>query len=403
MTVTLDEIRAAAKRIAPHVQRSPMPKSDALSTELGFDLYVKLENLQRTGSFKERGAANKLIGLSDDERRRGVVCSSAGNHAQGVAYHAQRLGIRAVIVMPETSPIVKVKATLSFGAEVVLHGMTYDDAYAKARELEADHALVFVHAFDDPAIIAGQGTIGLEILEDLPDVDALVFAIGGGGLIAGVGAAVKALKPHVRIIGVEMTSIAAMKAALAEGKPVTLPAAQTIADGIAVRTVGTESFAHVQKYVDEIVTVDEEEVANAILQLLEKEKTVAEGAGAAPVAALLHRDLGLRGKKVVAGICGGNINVNLVSRIIERGLIKDGRRVRLKATMPDRPGQLARLLDFVAKARANVLEVHHERMSKKLSLADTEVALVLETRGPDHVEELITALAAAGFGPTRMD
>jgi len=403
MTVTVEDVRAAAVRIRDHVQRSPMPKSDALSHDLGMHLYVKLENLQRTGSFKERGAANKLAQLTPEERKRGVICSSAGNHAQGVAYHARRLGIPATVVMPETSPLVKVRATLGFGAEVILYGAAYDDAYAKAREVEAERNLVFVHAFDDVAIIAGQGTIGLEILEDLPNVDAIVLAVGGGGLAAGVGAVVKALKPDTRIIGVEMVNIASMKAALENGGPITLPAASTIADGIAVRRVGAESYAHVKKYVDEIVTVDEEEVANAILQLIEKEKTVAEGAGAAPIAALLNRDLGLKGKRVVAGICGGNINVNLVSRIIERGLIKDGRRVRLKATMPDRPGQLARLLDVVAKARANVLEVHHERMSKKLSLIDTEVALVLETRGPEHIDELIAILADAGFSASKVD
>jgi threonine dehydratase len=395
--VTLEDIRAAAQRIASHVQRSPMPKSDALSLDLGCELYVKLENLQRTGSFKERGAANKLMMLDEASRKRGVICASAGNHAQGVAYHATRLGIPSVVVMPETSPLVKVRATKGFGAEVILSGATYDDAFSKAKEIEKERGLVFVHPFDDHAIIAGQGTIGLEIIEDLQDVDAVVVAIGGGGLISGIGAAVKALSPKTRIIGVQMRSIASMQAAVEAGHPVTLPGATTIADGIAVRTAGVETFAHVQKYVDEIVTVDEEEVANAILQLIEKEKTVAEGAGAAPVAALLHRRLGLEGKRVVAGICGGNINVNLLSRIIERGLIKDGRRVRLKATMPDRPGQLARLLDHVAKARANVLEVHHERTSRRLSLSDTEVALVLETRGQDHVQELIDSLSQAGF------
>jgi threonine dehydratase len=280
MTVTVDEVRAAAERIRAHVQRSPMPKSDALSADLGLDLYVKLENLQRTGSFKERGAANKLAQLSDSEKKRGVICSSAGNHAQGVAYHAQRLGIPATIVMPETSPLVKVRATRGFGAEVVLHGATYDDAYAKAREIEAARNLVFVHAFDDPAIIAGQGTIGLEILEDLPNVDVIVLAVGGGGLISGVAAVVKALKPNTRMIGVEMACMPSMKAALEGGGPVTLPAASTIADGIAVRRVGSETYAHAKQFVDEIVTVDEEEVANAILQLIEKEKTVAEGAGA---------------------------------------------------------------------------------------------------------------------------
>ncbi len=376
-----------------------MPKSDSLSVELGCHVYVKLENLQRTGSFKERGACNKLVCLNSSERARGVIAASAGNHAQGVAYHAQRLGIPATIVMPEMSPLVKVRATRQYGAEVVLYGANYDDAYARAREIEKERGQIFVHAFDDPLVIAGQGTIGIEILEDLPNVDAIILAIGGGGLISGVATAVKALRPSVEIIGVNMASIDSMRASVEKGEVVTMPSAQTIADGIAVRTVSALTLEHVKKYVDRIVTVDEEEIANAVLQLIEKEKTVAEGAGAAPMAALLHRDLGLKGKNVVVGICGGNINVNLVSRIIERALIKDGRRTRLSVILPDRPGQLAALLNHVAKAGANVLEVHHERVSQRLALADTEVDLVLETRGFDHIEALMASLSAAGLRP----
>jgi threonine dehydratase len=397
--VTLQDIQRASERIAGQVQRSPMPKSEPLSADLGCHVYVKLENLQRTGSFKERGACNKLACLNATERARGVIAASAGNHAQGVAYHAQRLGIPATIVMPETSPLVKVRATKAYGAEVVLFGANYDDACGRAKEIQQERGQNFVHAFDDPLVIAGQGTIGLEILADLPNVDTVILAIGGGGLISGVSTAVKALRPSVEIIGVNMVNIDSMRASVERSQVTTLPAAQTIADGIAVRTVSELTLAHAKKYVDRIVTVDEEEVANAILQLLEKEKTVAEGAGAAPMAALIHRDLGLRGKNVVVGISGGNINVNLIARIIERGLIKDGRRARLSVILPDRPGQLAALLDRVAKAGANVLEVHHERVSQRLSLADTEVQLVLETRGPDHIDELTRALSAAGLQP----
>lgn len=386
--ITLQDIQRANERIKGHVQRSPMPKSEPLSADLGCHVYVKLENLQRTGSFKERGACNKLSCLNSAERARGVIAASAGNHAQGVAYHAQRLSIPATIVMPEQSPLVKVRATRSFGAEVILHGANYDEAFARAKELEAQRGAIFVHAFDDPLVIAGQGTIGLEILEDLPNVDAVITSIGGGGLCSGIATAVKALRPSVEVIGVNMAAIDSMRVSVQRGEVTTLPAAQTIADGISVRTVSPLTLEHVRKYVDRIVTVDEEETANAILQLLEKEKTVAEGAGAAQMAALLHRDLGLRGKNVCVVISGGNINVNLIARIIERGLIKDGRRARFTVVLPDRPGQLAALLDRVAKAGANVLEVHHERISARLGLGDTEVALVLETRGPDHVEEI---------------
>jgi threonine dehydratase len=401
--VTLQDIEAARARIAGHVQHSPMPRSDALSELCRCDLYVKLENLQRTGSFKERGALNKLLSLSDEEKKRGVISASAGNHAQGVAFHATRLGIPSTIVMPELSPLVKVRSTRDFGAEVILHGDSFDDAYAHARALEAERHLVFVHPFDDNAVIAGQGTLGLEILADLPDVDAVIVAIGGGGLIGGASCAIKSLKPSTQIIGVNASVIAGMEQSLAARKVMTMPAARTIADGIAVRRVGDRTFAMAQKYVDRVVSVDDEEVANAILQLLEKEKTVAEGAGAAPMAALLHRDLGLEGKKVVVVVGGGNINVNLISRIIERGLIKDGRRVGIKVVVPDRPGMLAQVLAEIARLHANVLEVRHQRWSRKLSLGDTEVSLVIETRGPEHIAEIEGALARDGLTVMRQD
>jgi threonine dehydratase len=340
-SVTVADIQSAKLRIAGHVQRTPMPRSAAISELTKVEVYCKLENLQRTGSFKERGALNKLSSLNSEQRARGVITASAGNHAQGVALWAQRLGIPATVVMPELSPLVKVKATREFGAEVILHGETFDDAFAKADELCTARNLVFVHAFDDPLVVAGQGTIGLEILEDLPNVDAVLVAIGGGGLASGIGCAIKALRPEVEIIGVQSSAVTSMVTSLERKELVTVPPARTIADGIAVRKVGALTLKMAREYVDRIVTVDDEEIANAILQLLEKEKTVAEGAGAAPMAALLHRDLGLVGKRVAVLVCGGNINVNLISRIIERGLIKDGRRVRLRVIVPDRPGMLS--------------------------------------------------------------
>lgn len=395
--ITIDDIRAAQKRIANGVQRTPMPRSDALSDQCDCHVYVKLENLQRTGSFKERGALNKLLQLSPAERLLGVVAASAGNHAQGVAYHARRLGIQATIVMPENSPLVKVRSTRDFGAEVILFGENYDAAYVHAQKIKNEQNRILIHAFDDPEIIAGQGTVGLEIIEEFPTVDAVIIPIGGGGLISGSACAIKTLHPNVRVIGVNIAASPAMKRAIEVGHIIELPAGRTICEGISVRQVGELSFAMTKRFVDDIVTVDDEEVANAILQLLEKEKTVAEGAGAAPMAALLYRSLELAGKNVVICLSGGNINVNLISRIIERGLIKDGRRVQLKVVIPDRPGMLADLLAHVAQASANVLEVQHQRWSRRLTLNETEVSLVLETQGRDHVDSLIQQLEKAGL------
>jgi len=395
--ITIDDIRAAQKRIANGVQRTPMPRSDALSDQCDCHVYVKLENLQRTGSFKERGALNKLLQLSPAERLLGVVAASAGNHAQGVAYHARRLGIQATIVMPENSPLVKVRSTRDFGAEVILFGENYDAAYVHAQKIKNEQNRILIHAFDDLEIIAGQGTVGLEIIEEFPTVDAVIIPIGGGGLISGSACAIKTLHPNVRVIGVNIAASPAMKRAIEVGHIIELPAGRTICEGISVRQVGELSFAMTKRFVDDIVTVDDEEVANAILQLLEKEKTVAEGAGAAPMAALLYRSLELAGKNVVICLSGGNINVNLISRIIERGLIKDGRRVQLKVVIPDRPGMLADLLAHVAQASANVLEVQHQRWSRRLTLNETEVSLVLETQGRDHVDSLIQQLEKAGL------
>jgi threonine dehydratase len=359
---------------------------------------VKLENLQRTGSFKERGAANLLLQLGAGDRRRGVIAASAGNHGLAVAHHAAKLGIPAVIVMPEWAPLVKVTSARRDGAEVVLHGGSFDEAYDRAAELCEARGLVFVHPFDDERIIAGQGTIALEVLEQVPDVDVIVVPVGGGGLAGGVGIAAKARRPEVRVVGVQTAALPSMRRALADGAPVRLAAASTIADGIAVREVRERTLALAKAYVDDIVTVTEEELARAILLLVEIEKTVVEGAGAAPLAALLNRALAVEGRSVVLVLSGGNIDVTMLARIIERGLVKDGRLVRLVVLLRDRPGALARLTAVVAEERANVVHIEHDRaFARWTAIGETEVALTLETSGRDHVERLLARLRAAGY------
>jgi threonine dehydratase len=317
MLVTLQDVQAARERIVDHVYQSPCARSETFSRAIGAHGFLKLENLQMTGAYKERGALNKLLTMPEAERSKGLVAASAGNHAQAVAYHAGRLGVSATIVMPEATPLLKVVNTRNHGARVVLHGASYDEAYAEARRLEQVEGLTFVHPFDDPAVIAGQGTIALELLEQVPDLDAVLVPVGGGGLISGMATALKARAPQVRVIGVETEVLPCMLASLEEGRLVTVEAATTEADGIAVKRAGELTFLHVQKLVDEIVTVSEEEIASAILYLLEKEKTVAEGAGAVAVAALLnHKVQGLEGRRVVALVSGGNIDVNVVARVI---------------------------------------------------------------------------------------
>jgi len=397
--VKLEDIVAARERIRGNVAVTPCRLSEAFTELCGAQIYFKLENLQRTGSFKERGAANKLALLTPEERARGVVAASAGNHAQGVAYNAARLGVKATIVMPETTALIKVQATKKFGAQVVLKGSAIEDAFAEARRLEGEKGYVFIHAFDDDAIIAGQGTAGLEILEQVPDVDVVVAAVGGGGWLGGMAVALKTLKPAVRVVGVEAARLQKMRAALDAGAPVMLPAANTLADGIAVKRCGERTLPLFQRHVDEIVAVDDEEVANAILLLIEREKTVAEGAGAVPAAALLQKRISnlTRATKVVCVISGGNIDVNILARIIERGLVKEGRRALLSVRVPDRPGMLAGVLTAVAAERANVLEVHHIREFLSGPIGDTEIELTLETRGPEHVEALVAALSGKGY------
>jgi threonine dehydratase len=395
--VGLAEIQTALGRIRDSIYLSPCARSEYFSQHSGNSVYLKLDNLQRTGAFKERGALNKLLTLTPEERSRGVIAASAGNHAQGVAYHAGRHGIRAQICMPLTTPLIKASATKSYGAEVVLHGANYDEACEEAVRRSQQFAMTFIHPFDDEVVIAGQGTMGLEILQQVADVEAIVAPIGGGGLISGVACAVKETNPRVRVIGVQPARLPSMKVAIAEGHPVTLSPAATIADGIAVRRAGEKTLPLIQKYVDDIVTVDEEEIANAILLLLEREKTLAEGAGAAAIAAVINHKTSLSGNKVAVLVCGGNIDVSLLSRIMERGLVKDGRLVRLRVHLPDYPGALHRLTGILAQHRANIVETSYDRAYYGVNLGDTAIDITMETRGPDHIAELLSALSASGY------
>jgi threonine dehydratase len=397
LAVSLDDVRAAGARLKGLIALTPCPYSETLSVRTGSRVFVKLENLQMTGSFKERGAGNVLLALSEEERRRGVVAASAGNHGLAVAFHAARLGVGSVIVMPEWAPLAKVTAARDHGAEIILHGDNYDAAYDRAREVESERGLVFIHPFDDPRVIAGQGTIALELLDQVPDLDAVVVPVGGGGLIAGVAVALKALKPAARVIGVQSEEMPGMRAALDAGERVAVPAAASIADGIAVRRVGLHTLALARRFVNEVVTVSEEEIANAVLLLLEIEKTVVEGAGAVALAALVNKHVMLEGKTCVLLLSGGNIDVNLIARIIERGLVKDGRIVRLTVLLRDRPGSLARLTKLVAEARANVLHIGHDRAFSRARLGETEVELTLETSGRNHIDAVTRHLHEAGY------
>ena len=395
--ISLADIRAARERIGQSIRVTPAPYSENLAREAGNALYLKLENLNPTGSFKERGALNRLLLMTEAERARGVIAASAGNHAQGMAYHAARLGIRAEICMPVFTPIVKVNATRKYGAQVILCGNDFDEALAEARRRSAAEGLLFVHAFDDAGVIAGQGTIGLELLDQIPDLEAVIVAVGGGGLIGGIGCAVKESRPGVRVIGVETAALPSMQAALSAGEPVMMEAVPTIADGIAVRQAGKLTLDVVKKYVDELVTVDDEETATAILRLLESQKILAEGAGAVGVAALLRKKTSLENKNVAVVIGGGNIDVTLLSRIIERALVKDGRLVRIRIPVPDHPGALQQLTTLLALERANIVQVIHDRAYFGAHLGEGVVDITVETRGPEHVEELLGKLAAAGY------
>jgi threonine dehydratase len=398
--VNLQDIITARERIRGAIRPTPCPASDYFKERTGCAaIWFKLENLQRTGAFKERGALNKLLTLTPEERARGVIAASAGNHAQGLAYHALRLGIQATIVMPERTPLIKVSRTRDeYKARVILKGTNFDESYAEAVRLRQEQNLVFVHPFDDLHVIAGQGTIGLELLEQTPFMDMVVVPVGGGGLISGVACALKEANPRIQVVGVQTQALSSMKASIAAGRVVEIPAGTTMADGISVRRPGELTYAMVRKYVDDIVTVDEEEIANAILVLLEQEKSVVEGAGAVGLAALLNNRLPKAlDKNVVLLLGGGNIDMNVISRIIERGLVKAGRLVRLEVRLPDRPGMLALLTTQIAEQRANVVEIHHNRAFSKANLGEAMVEVTLETTGRAHIQELIDGLSRQGW------
>lgn len=401
--ITLADVQAAASRIQGHVRVTPCVASGRLSTLTGTNLFLKFENLQETGSFKERGAANLLELLSADERARGVITASAGNHAQAVARHAERLGIAAHVVMPETTPLVKIMSTRRFGAHVELTGRSYDEAAERAAEVSRERDLVYVHPFDDARVIAGQGTLGLELLQQQPDLEAIVVPVGGGGLLAGIACAVKETAPHVAVFGVESLAFPGMKRRLETEAPPSLRGGKTIADGIAVRRVGALTTPLVRKYVDDVALVDEEDIAEAILVLLEQEKTVVEGAGAVGFAALLQRALPVADKKVAVVLSGGNIDVNLVARIIERGLVKTGRLARIELTVPDVAGTLARIADAVAATRANIIQIEHDRTFGEAELGETRIEFVIETFGFEHVDKVRESLAKAGYSANVLD
>lgn len=396
MKVTFADIQKARELIKDIICPTDMSHSISASKLLGSEVYFKFENTQRTGSFKFRGAYNKISNLTAEEKARGVVASSAGNHAQGVALSATLAGVKATIVMPENASISKASATRAYGAEVILKGEIYDEAYEHALKLEKEHGYTFVHPYQDPFVIAGQGTIGLEILEKVPDLDTVIVPIGGGGLISGVALAVKSINPKIRVIGVQSDRAAGMKQ-MFKHEPLSVnKKAATIADGIAIKNPSPVMYENfISKYVDEVVTVSDDEIAEAIVFLMERAKTVAEGSGAASMAAAMSRSLQL-GKKCCVIISGGNIDLNLVAKIIDRGQIVRGRLCELSVMVDDLPGNLSRLTQAIASQKANILEVRHDRVSKGLSIRETVIDFVLETSSSEHIESIKRALEATG-------
>lgn len=401
MSVNFQDIQDAANRIAGHIVHSPCPFSIPLSEATGLNIFCKLEYLQRTGSFKERGARNRLLLLSAEQRRRGVIAASAGNHALGLAYHAQLLGIAATVVMPRFAPLMKVSNCRRLGARVVLQGADIGEARMRAAEIAAEEQLAYINGYDDPEIIAGQGTLGLEMAAQVPEVEAVIVPIGGAGLIAGTARALKTLKPNVKIIGVEPERAASFTAALQAGRPVKIEVKPTLADGLSVPQVGENAFQIARGLVDKTVLVGEHDVALAILRLLELEKAVVEGAGAAPLAACLAGLLPeLKGKNVVLPLCGGNIDTPILGRVLERGLASDGRLYRFTATISDRPGGLARFAGLLAETGASILEIAHDRAFASDDITTVNVHCVVETRDADHIVAVEERLRREGFPVT---
>lgn len=401
--VTLKEIQAAQQMIGDAIDLTPCKYSGFLSRLTGAEIHLKLENLQKTGSFKLRGALTKLGSLTPEERQRGVIAASAGNHAQGVARAARRLGIHATILMPEPTPITKVEATKFAGAEVVLQGDTFDDAMDIARRLARERKLTMIHPFDDPAVIAGQGTIGLEMLQQLPGLGAVVVPVGGGGLISGIAIALKELRATIRVIGVQSDQAASAALSRQAGQVMPLTAIKTIADGIAVKRVGDLTFAVMERYVDDLVTVSDDDIAAAILIYMERIRIMVEGAGAASLAALVSRKVALKGVCTGVVVSGGNIDVQMVAKIIERGLVRTHRLLRITVELLDVPGALGRLSMLLGQLRANILQISHDRLSSDLPLDRATVEISLDTRNREHQQEIMQALDKAGYAPRRKD
>ena len=391
----LEDFKAAKKRVDEVIDETRLIHSEAFSNECGNDVYIKPENLQKTGAFKIRGAYNKIIKLDDDAKMKGLIASSAGNHAQGVAYAARKLGVKATICMPAHTPLIKVEATKAHGAEVVLHGEVYDEAYAKAVELQKKEGYTFIHPFDDEDIIEGQGTIALEILEELPDTDVLLVPIGGGGLIAGIACAAKQINPNVKIYGVEPEGAASALAAIHEDQVVTLAEANTIADGTAVKTIGSKTFEYIKKYVDGIITVNDYELMDAFLLLVEKHKLVAEGSGILSLAGL--KKLYEKNKKVVSLVSGGNIDVLTISSMINKGLISRGRIFTFSVQLPDKPGQLELVSKVLNQCNANVIAVDHNQFKNFARFSEVELRVTVETNGNSHIQTIIDEFAKLGY------
>ena len=401
--VSLAEIQAARERLRGVIVATPIMPGARLSDDAGGNIVVKAENTQRGGSFKLRGAYNKLASLTLEQRQRGVIAASMGNHAQGVALAARMLGAPAIIIMPEEASLTKITATRRYGAQVTLHGQSFDDATAHARALSASEGYTLIHAFDDPAIVAGQGVVGLEILEALPEVGTIVVPIGGGGLIGGIASVVRASRPNVRVVGVQAAECPSIHASLEAGRPVTVPHPRTIADGIAVKRPGDVTLPLIRDLVEAVVTVEEDEIADAIFYTLQHLRLLVEGAGAVGVAALLTGKVRPRGdEQVCVVLSGGNIDANLLSRVIDQSLARSGRYLVLRTSVPDRPGNLARLAEMVARAGANVVDIHHRRSLWGVPLADTGLELVLEVRDEPHGQHVVAALTAAGYAISRV-